>query len=642
MPHPLEEWLPNDAPWATFSTAVLKKQCTIRNLPTTGHSEDLVQRLSAYSQAEMNTSNNKRLHPWLTEPYNRASYQDAEMEAHCVRLQVVRVVDQPGPRRDSLRRDFEICDGRLWHNHVWEKRKAVTVSIDTVLQCDCPINGLCGHTIYVLRFVLNCPEPYRWQRALLPSELRTIYKHSHAIRALGPKNLNSKTHYDFCVFCFRDIDTRSKKLKYCITCRRGMHSECSFHPWRMRKPPRKDTCWNCHGDVEWTIEKFCWKNQVLPAAPRMASAVPARTHSAAEATRELIERKEPENDVSKTSSSSCDKNSEVRQLSNTQSTNRRFPSILSSLPPSSSTSPALKSTVNQVVPYLVDRLRQGHRKSKIITLKLSKKDAALSTSSPNNEPTPLPGNPVLIWQETQKTREQQRQENERHQAALPNLSPAPDHILSAVNHGGGNMEPSKVAPAANAAIVPAEDPTSPRASSSAAETSACTATTATPQHDQGGATSLSARDVPVENGKSQPPKVSVTTASTTESADATGAQDTTSITTENPTSASAPVPTDHSTSGPTHAHSGTQITIDHTKALELVQECSRLAKKSTQIRKKLEREAKRMEKKHRRELEKTKRKSKKEVKRLEKKIESLEKEVLKALAGPEVVEGAAA
>lgn len=141
MPHPLEEWLPNDAPWARLSTAVLEKQCTIRNLPTTGHSEDLVQRLSAYSQAERNTSDIKRLYPWLTEPDNRALYQDAEKEAHCVRLQVVRVVDQPGPRRDSLRRDFEICDGRLWHNHVWEKRKAVTVSIDTVLQCDCPVSA---------------------------------------------------------------------------------------------------------------------------------------------------------------------------------------------------------------------------------------------------------------------------------------------------------------------------------------------------------------------------------------------------------------------------------------------------------------------------------------------------------------------
>ncbi|KAK3485972.1 uncharacterized protein B0T23DRAFT_408049 [Neurospora hispaniola] len=554
MPHPLEEWLPNDAPWATLSTAVLKKQCTIRNLPTTGHSKDLVQRLSAYSQAKMKTSDTKRHHPWLTEPVNRASYEIAA---------------------------------------------------------------------YVLRFVLNCPEPYSWQRALLPSELRTIYQHSHASRALGP--LTPETHNSFCIFCFRDHDATHRWMNQCEKCTRVMHHVCRQNAEWVRIPVRKGMCWICYEDIKWNIEKFCWKNRGLPAAHRITPPVPARTYSAAEAARELIQHKEPKDDVSKTSSLLSNKDSKKRQLSNTQSTNRRFPSVLSSKPPSSSTSPALKSTVNQVVPYLVDGLRQGHRKSKIITLKLSKKGAALSTSSPNNEPTPLPGNPALIWQETQKTREQQRQENERHQAALPNLSPAPDHILSAVNPGGGNMEPSEVAPAPNAAIVPAEDPTSPRACSSAAETSVCTATTATPQRDQGGATSISARDVPVGGGKSQPPQVSVTTASTTESADATGAQDTTSITTENPTSASAPVPTDHSTSGPTHAHS----------ALDLVQECSRLAKKSTQIRKKSEREAKRMEKKHRRELEKTKRKSKKEVKRLEKKIESLEKEVLKALAGPE-------
>ncbi|EAA32810.1 hypothetical protein GE21DRAFT_6553 [Neurospora crassa] len=569
MRHPLEEWLPNDTPWARLSTATaaLEHQCTIRNLPTTGHSKDLVQRLSAYSQAEMNTSGTKRLHPWLTEPVNRMSYQK---------------------------------------------------------------NGL-----FILRFVLDCPRPYLWQRALVPSELRTIYQHSHASRALSPEN--SETGGDFCISCFRDVGTGREVLSSCMGCTRVMHYRCRVRAGLVRIPLREGMCWICYEDIKWNTEKFCWKNRGSPAAPRITPPAPARTYPAAEATTELIQRKELKDDVSKTLSSSSNKDSKKRQLSNTQSTNQRFPSILSSKPPSSSTSPALKSTVNQVVPYLVDGLRQGHRKSKIITLKLSKKGAALSTSSPNNEPTPLPGNPALIWQETQNTREQQQQENEGHQAALPNLSSAPDHILSAGNPGGDNMEQSEVAPAPNAAIVPAEDSTFPRASSSAAETFACTATTATSQYDQAGATSITARDTPVEGSVSQPPQVSVTSASTTESADATGAQDTTSITTENPTSASAPVPTDHSTSGPTHAHSGTQITIDHTKALELVQECSRLAKKYTQIRKKSEREAKRMEKKHRRELEKTKRKSKKEVKRLEKKIESLEKEVLKALAGPEAM-----
>lgn len=401
---------------------------------------------------------------------------------------------------------------------------------------------------------------------------------------------------------------------------------------------RRGTCWICYEDIEWDIEKFCWNNRGTSAAPTAAPAVPAQSESAVEDNRELIEREEPEDDDSKSSGSSSDEDSEEEQSNNSQSTNWRFPSISPLLLPSSSNFRALGFTVDEV--YVSHNRPRTHRPSAIKALELIRKDAELRASSQSNESVPLPGNPALIWQETQETREQQQQQgNEGHQAALPNLSPASDHIISALNPDGGNMEPSELAPAPNTARVPVRDPTS-RSSSLAAETSACTATTATPQYDQAGATSITARDTPVEGSMSQPPQVSATTAIhiTTEPAGATGTQRTTSdIDTDNPASASVPVPTDHSTSAPTLAHSGTKITIGHTKALDLVQECSRLAKKSTQIRKKSEREAKRMEKKHRRELKKTKRKVKHEVKRLEKKIKRLEKEVLKALAGPEVV-----
>ncbi|EGO59807.1 hypothetical protein NEUTE1DRAFT_99959 [Neurospora tetrasperma FGSC 2508] len=525
MPHPLEEWLPNDAPWARLSTAVLEKQCTIRNLPTTGHSKDLVQRLSAYSQAEMNTSDNKRLHSWLTWPVNRASYEVAALAAGKARLQVVRVVDKP----------------------------------------------------VILRFVLNCPEPYLWQRALLPSELQTIYQHSHAIRAFGPNN--SEIQIGICMLCFRDYNQSLDKVYHCLQCGRGMHSQCSFNSWRVRKPMREDTCWICY-DIEWDIEKFSWSNRVLPAAPSTAPAVPAQNESAVNATRELIQRTEPEDDDSKTLSSSSDEDSEDSE----------------------------------------------------------EKSAALSTSIQSNESIPSPDDPALIWKGAPRTCEQQHQEKKRQQTALLNLSATPSHVLFALNPSEGNMKPLEVATARDTARIPAGDSASPRASSSAVQALASSAVTTTAQHNQADTTSISAHNPSIAGGISHAPQVSVnsTTATSTKSADATSAQQTTSIATDNPASPSAPLPTDHSASTPVLSSLGMHACGDHTKAMELVLECSRLAKKSVEIQKKSEREAKRR-KKRRREMKKTKRKSKKKVKRLEKKIESLEKEVLKALAGPEVV-----
>ncbi|EGZ73955.1 hypothetical protein NEUTE2DRAFT_61043 [Neurospora tetrasperma FGSC 2509] len=560
MPHPLEEWLPNDAPWARLSTAVLEKQCTIRNLPTTGHSKDLVQRLSAYSQAEMNTSDNKRLHSWLTWPVNRASY--------------------------------EICDERLWHNHAWEKREPVTVSIDTVLQCDCPV--------IILRFVLNCPEPYLWQRALLPSELQTIYQHSHAIRAFGPNN--SEIQIGICMLCFRDYNQSLDKVYHCLQCGRGMHSQCSFNSWRVRKPMREDTCWICY-DIEWDIEKFSWSNRVLPAAPSTAPAVPAQNESAVNATRELIQ---------------------PHQATRTPRTPRRY-----------YPAPLRISTGN------FPGFRPGYRLhaallTPITTLQCTGK--AQSKPSGSNESIPSPDDPALIWKGAPRTCEQQHQEKKRQQTALLNLSATPSHVLFALNPSEGNMKPLEVATARDTARIPAGDSASPRASSSAVQALASSAVTTTAQHNQADTTSISAHNPSIAGGISHAPQVSVnsTTATSTKSADATSAQQTTSIATDNPASPSAPLPTDHSASTPVLSSLGMHACGDHTKAMELVLECSRLAKKSVEIQKKSEREAKRR-KKRRREMKKTKRKSKKKVKRLEKKIESLEKEVLKALAGPEVV-----
>lgn len=390
---------------------------------------------------------------------------------------------------------------------------------------------------------------------------------------------------------------------------------------------REDTCWICY-DIEWDIEMFSWRNRVLPAAPSTAPAVPTQHESAVDATRELIQRTEPEDDDSKTLSSSSDEDSEDSNEvlpGTTEHIDLKFPWFSSWLSSQRSAS-------------YPENHPPMHRESAIKASEVNKKGAALSTSIQSNESIPSPDDPALTWKGTTRTREQQQQEKKRQQTALLNLSATPSHVLPALNPGEGNIKPSEVATARNTARIPAGDSASPRESSSAVQALASSAVTTTAQHNRADTTSTSAHDPSIAGSISHAPQVSVnsSTATSTKSADATSAQQTTSIATDNPASPSAPVPTDHSASTPILSSSGTHACGDHTKAMELVLECSRLAKKSVEIRKKSEREAKRR-KKHRREMKKTKKKSKKEVKRLEKRIESLEKEVLKALAGPEVV-----
>ncbi|KAK1778511.1 hypothetical protein QBC45DRAFT_376624 [Copromyces sp. CBS 386.78] len=586
MSHPLNEWLPNDAPWISLPMDVLVKQSAVRNLPTTGHTKDLIKRLQAYRQANQSTPAIKRQYPWQIEPAWRQSYQAAVMDAERERFQIVRVVGKPGRRGDGLRRNFLLSDSRLWPNNAGAKPKHIAVSIDTVFKCGCRSQAgrsrlyvHCSHIIYILRFVLNCPEPYLWQRALLPSELQTIYQHSHAIRAFRPNN--SGVQDEFCIFCFHNIDKDTKELVQCKKCSRIMHWTCNLRAKDVRTPKRPRTCWICYDNADWNLEKFGWHDRAIPAAPpSTAPTTPIRVQlgPSVDATQEPTQPEELES----SSSSSDEEDSEDEQPSKTQSTNRRSPSI-SSLSSSSLSSlssgfslPA--STVNQLVPSLARRRRQLAPNSETEALELLEKGmVAPSTSvTKNDESISLPGIPALIWQRMQKEREQQRRhEKEGQQAAsaLPELFPAfEDHYALPgmdVGEGGGGGELPEVNTAPN------------------------------------NATSFSVGD----SGSTPVPSL-------------------------------APVPTTHA-----HALSGSKRaggSIDHVKALDLVKECTLLAKESVDIRMKSEREVRRAEKKHRREVRKIRKKSDQEAERLVRKIRDVKKELLKALGRPEAAEGGAA
>ncbi|KAK3948355.1 hypothetical protein QBC32DRAFT_222170 [Pseudoneurospora amorphoporcata] len=522
MSHPLDEWLPNDTPWGSLPMDVLVRQSAVRNLPTTGHTKDLIKRLQAYEKANQSTPAIKRQYPWRIEPVWRQSYQAA-------------------------------------------KYLSFKTTSD-ILNTD------------ILRFVLNCPEPYLWQRALLPSELQTIYQHSHAIRAFRPNN--SGVQDEFCIFCFQNIDKDTKELVQCKKCSRIMHWTCSLRAKDVRTPKRPRTCWICYDNADWNLEKFGWYDRAIPAASSgPTTTIRIQLGPSVDATQEPTQPEELES----SSSSSDEEDSEDEQPSKTQSTNWRSPSI-SSLSSSSLSSlssgfslPA--SPVNQLVPSPACRRRQLAPNSETGALELKEKSmVAPSTSvTKNDESISLPGIPALIWQRMQKEREQQRtHEKEGQQAAssFPELFPAfVGHALPAMDaDGGGGGELPEVNTAPN-----------------------------------------NTRSFSVGDSDSTP---------------------------VHPPDHSAPVPTTHA-----HALSGSKRTggsIDHVKALDLVKECTLLAKESVDIRMKSEREVKRAEKKHRREVRKIRKKSDREAERLVRKIRDVKKELLKALGRPEAAEGGAA
>lgn len=140
MSHPLDGWLPNDARWSQLPTADLRKQCAVRDLLPTGLRKELLQRILTYKQVKSNTPATKRHHLWQVEPSRLSSYQKAASTAETTRFELARVVDKPLRKEGSFRRDFRICDRRLWLQYAEgnRKKKYITVSIGSVLKCTCP------------------------------------------------------------------------------------------------------------------------------------------------------------------------------------------------------------------------------------------------------------------------------------------------------------------------------------------------------------------------------------------------------------------------------------------------------------------------------------------------------------------------
>ncbi|KAK1778509.1 hypothetical protein QBC45DRAFT_328098, partial [Copromyces sp. CBS 386.78] len=253
--------LPNDAPWSELSEEVLQEQCAVRDLATTGDTRELYHRLLAYKDDNIS---DRRRSPWLLRPRRPADYEKHCKEAEAATLQIVRIEDMSGSGR-YLNKHFTITD---------EEGALFTLSFSKEPACTCHagtahfryVNITCVHIIYVMRFVLNSPEPYRWQDAFLSSELESIYCHSHAVQTLlttgwgNPNNL--------CILCFRDLGhSFSTSTVICTQCGRAIHTACVYAVKRVRQPIQDGQCYICEDQGQWGIEKYCEQREVGQAVP---------------------------------------------------------------------------------------------------------------------------------------------------------------------------------------------------------------------------------------------------------------------------------------------------------------------------------------------------------------------------------------
>ncbi|KAK3491784.1 hypothetical protein B0T13DRAFT_404357 [Neurospora crassa] len=122
-------------------------------------------------------------------------------------------------------------------------------------------NSRWGRTCeYVLRYVLDCPEPLRWQQSFLSPELEDIYRHSHAVSTLLLTNWKSQDPR--CALCFKAVVPEDKQRTCCFTCGRVMHTDCVGVARKVRGLAKEEQCWRCEDETEWGIDKYCKPGQV--------------------------------------------------------------------------------------------------------------------------------------------------------------------------------------------------------------------------------------------------------------------------------------------------------------------------------------------------------------------------------------------
>ncbi|KAK3338472.1 hypothetical protein B0H65DRAFT_552929 [Neurospora tetraspora] len=184
----LKNYLPDDTSWSNQTVEVLKTQCIRRDLTfTTGHRKELESLL--------------KTHRYTHNPPGKAS----------------RIKDYSDLEAGIWAKNFTLTPGG-------EERITVVVGEENN---------------YVLRYLLNCPEPLRWQSSFLPSELGEIFRLSHLYH-----HLNSGGHPDpFCAICFKPMSFTARKQ--CGIGRHLVHPRCMEIFYNARNLPNSGSEHGC-------------------------------------------------------------------------------------------------------------------------------------------------------------------------------------------------------------------------------------------------------------------------------------------------------------------------------------------------------------------------------------------------------------
>ncbi|KAK3948357.1 hypothetical protein QBC32DRAFT_317907 [Pseudoneurospora amorphoporcata] len=140
----------------------------------------------------------------------------------------------------------------------------------------------------VLRYVLSCPEPFRWQGAFLSSKLEIMYRNSRAVNTLLCAHRKDRNLFPICALCFK-TSVRDGSGTCCLTCGSAMHNSCVYAAQRARKLERQDECWRCEDGAEWSLDKYSSKEKARRAGPAAPIVTPAAINLTGKTVQQSLE-----------------------------------------------------------------------------------------------------------------------------------------------------------------------------------------------------------------------------------------------------------------------------------------------------------------------------------------------------------------
>ncbi|KAJ5744848.1 hypothetical protein N7533_009718 [Penicillium manginii] len=206
-------------------------------------------------KTETNGGAAKRKKPWLDEAPQDHKVKLMRLAGKSSRLFFAGYQVAGTPKNPQISFDVIGSTGNLYKTTIKE-----------VSSCDCPDsrfrgrNENCKHILYVLVRALKAPEELQYQRAFLPSEIRSMLeKASKSLRidvpTVTPAEENGSTRKPIegdCPICFTEMTT-DEMIVWCITaCGNNIHEEC-LKRWAAFSRDTGLRCVYCRSP--WTTEK---------------------------------------------------------------------------------------------------------------------------------------------------------------------------------------------------------------------------------------------------------------------------------------------------------------------------------------------------------------------------------------------------